>query len=68
MKPIDIILIVGLAVVVVGVIAHLIYRKKKGINGCGCGCKNCPSASSCGAKKEECDGEERKTLEKEQNE
>ncbi len=60
MKPIDIILIVGLAVVVVGVIAHLIYRKKKGINGCGCGCKNCPSASSCGANKGSCSTTENK--------
>lgn len=51
MKPIDIILIVALAVLIVGVIAYLIVKRKKGQTGCGCGCSGCPSAGTCAATK-----------------
>ena len=47
MKPIDIILIIAIAVLIVGVIAYLIVKKKKGETGCGCACKGCPSAGAC---------------------
>ena len=47
MKPIDYILIGGLALVVSLVIINLIKRKKEGKNGCGCGCVSCPSAGIC---------------------
>ncbi len=61
MKPIDVVLIVALSVLLVGVAAYLIVRKKKGQTGCGCGCQGCPSASACAAAKrareerEDCD-------------
>ena len=47
MKPIDYILIGGLAAVLVGIVVGLIKRKKEGKNGCGCGCSSCPSAGNC---------------------
>ena len=47
MKPIDIILIIALAILVIGILAYLIIKKKKGETGCGCGCNGCPSAASC---------------------
>ncbi len=47
MNAIDYILLGGLALVVAGIVVHLIIRKKKGKGGCGCGCKNCPSAGAC---------------------
>lgn len=51
MKPIDIILIVVFAVLVFGIAAYLIVKKKKGKGGCGCGCSGCPSAGACAAAK-----------------
>ena len=51
LKPIDILLIVALTILVVGVSAYLIIKKKKGQTGCGCGCNGCPSAASCMAAK-----------------
>ncbi len=52
MKPIDYVIIAVVAAAVVGVIAYLIYDKKKGKNvGCGCGCSGCPNAGACGVKK-----------------
>ncbi len=50
MNAIDYILIGALALVVGGVIAYLIKRKKSGKGGCGCGCANCPSAGVCHGK------------------
>ncbi len=47
MEPIDIILIVLLAVAMIGIIAYLIRKKLKGESGCGCGCSGCPNASAC---------------------
>lgn len=49
MKPIDIIIIVAAALVVVGVIGLTLWRKKQGKTGCGCGCNGC---SGCGNKAE----------------
>ena len=49
MNPIDIIIIVAAALTVVGVIGYSIWKKKKGITGCGCGCANCPSKGACGS-------------------
>ena len=46
-QPIDVVILAILAAVVVGITALLIVRKKKGIIGCGCGCKTCPHASAC---------------------
>ena len=51
MKPVDIILIVALSVLVIGIAAHLIVKKKKGGTGCSCDCNGCPSAAACAAKK-----------------
>ncbi len=53
MKPIDWILIGVSAAVIIGVIIHLVKRKKAGKGGCGCGCANCPSAGKCGKTEEE---------------
>lgn len=47
MKPIDYIIIGGVALVVAFVVVHLIKQKKEGKNGCGCGCASCPSAGAC---------------------
>ncbi len=47
MEPIDIILIILLAVAIIGIIAYLIRKKVKGESGCGCGCSGCPSAGNC---------------------
>lgn len=50
MKPIDIIIIVVAAVIVVGFTAYRIWKKKTGRGGgCGCGCDGCPSKGSCGS-------------------
>lgn len=59
MKPIDWIILGALALVIVGVTAYLLKRKKEGKGGCGCGCQNCPSAGTCGSvpKTEEKDDE-----------
>ena len=51
MKPIDIIIIVGISLIVVGIIVLAIWKKGKGeesgVN-CGCGgCRGCSSASAC---------------------
>ncbi len=47
MKPIDILLIAGLAALVIGIVANLVVKKKQGKTGCGCSCKGCPSAGAC---------------------
>ena len=47
MQPIDIILIVALAVLVLGIAAYLIAKKKRGETSCGCACQGCPSAGAC---------------------
>ena len=52
MKPIDYIIIGIVAAAVLGAIAYLIWRKKKGISGCGCGCSGCPHAGACHSQKE----------------
>ncbi len=57
MKPIDWIILGALALVIVGVTAYLIKRKKEGKGGCGCGCQNCPSAGKCGGKSEDAEEE-----------
>ena len=52
MKPIDIIIIVLAAVIVVGVIALSLWRKKTGKTGCGChGCSGCANGESCPSKR-----------------
>ena len=49
MKPIDIIMIVATALIVVAIVAYIIIKKIKGEKvGCGCGCSSCPHASACG--------------------
>ncbi len=53
MNAIDYILLGGVALVIAGIIVHLIRRKKQGKGGCGCGCQNCPSAGKCQGKREE---------------
>lgn len=47
MKPIDIILIVLLSILLLCIIAYLIWQKRQGKSGCGCGCNGCPSAGAC---------------------
>ncbi len=51
MKLVDYIILGGVALLVAGVVYHLIKRKKRGEGGCGCGCQGCPSAGSCQARK-----------------
>ena len=47
-------IIIGVAVVaVIGIIAHLVYRKKKGKGGCGCGCAGCSNSACPSARKKE---------------
>ena len=46
MKPIEIIIVI--AVAVCGII-----RKKKGKTGCDCGCSDCPYHGACASKKKE---------------
>ena len=50
MGPIEIILIIACAGIVIGVVAHSIIRKKQGNSGC-CDCSSCPSACHCKDKK-----------------
>lgn len=50
MKPIDYILLGVLAVVIAVIVVRQIQKKNKGESGCGCNCKNCPSAGACGGK------------------
>ena len=47
MEAIDYILLGGLAVIVGGIVAWLIKKRKSGGSGCGCGCIGCPSAHTC---------------------
>ena len=47
MEAIDYILLGGLALIVSGIVAWLIKKKKNGESGCGCGCSGCPSAHAC---------------------
>ena len=58
MQPIDIALIVGSAVLVIGIVVYLIVQKKKGKTGCGCGCQSCPHAGVCGGGKDDKNSEE----------
>lgn len=53
MELIDYIIIGVAAVAVIGIIAHLVYRKKKGKGGCGCGCAGCSNFTCPSAKKQE---------------
>ncbi len=41
MSPIDIIVVIGCALLGVYVIISSILKKKKGKTGCGCNCANC---------------------------
>ncbi len=45
MKPIDYVIIGLAALVVIGVAAYTIWKKKKGKGGCGCGCSGCTNAA-----------------------
>ncbi len=49
MTWIDIVIIIAAAAVVTSAVVGAIVRKKKGETGCGCSCKNCPSACACNA-------------------
>ena len=51
MQPIEIIVIVVCALIVIGVITMSIINKKKGKTSCGCNCANCKN--SCSKKGEE---------------
>ena len=53
MKLIDIIIIIVAALIVAGVVAYGIYRKRTGESGCGCGCRNCNDFPSCPSRKKE---------------
>ena len=53
MSPIDIVIIILAASIVVGTAVGAYIRKKKGKGGCGCGCVGCPHSSVCASKKEE---------------
>lgn len=68
MKPIDVIIIVVLALIVGGILAWIIVNKIKGKNiGCDCGgkggCASCSSCSSCPSAGN-CNGEKYSTEEK----
>ncbi len=49
MKPIDIVILALVALLVVGIIVYVLWKKKKGEKiGCGCGgCNGCGSANAC---------------------
>lgn len=71
MKPIDVIIIVVLALIVGGILAWIIVNKIKGKNiGCDCGgkggCASCSSCSSCFScpSAGNCNGEKYSTEEK----
>lgn len=53
MKPIDYILLGALAAVIAVIVIRLIQKKKNGESSCGCNCKNCPGAGTCGVKNTE---------------
>ena len=55
MEPIDIIILIAAVLIVGGVIAWQIIRKKKGKVGC-CDCSSCDGCCSCKAKEEPKDG------------
>ena len=71
MEWIDYLLIGVLAIALVGIALHLIYRKKQGKSGCGCGCAYCPSAGSCpsiqSANRQEPTEESKKDTQEEKN-
>lgn len=47
MELIDWIVLIGAVAVVAGSFVAWLRRKKKGVNGCGCGCSTCPHGSTC---------------------
>ena len=50
MKPIDIVIIAIVALLVVGITAYVVWKKKKGEKiGCGCGCSGCNGCGSANA-------------------
>ncbi len=51
MNIFEILLIVFCCTFVLSVTVKGIIDKKKGKNGCGCNCKNCPSKSGCSSNK-----------------
>lgn len=40
-----------LAIIVVGIVAHMVKNKKKGKTSCGCGCVSCPMSDACHQRK-----------------
>ena len=70
MKPIDIIIIVLVALFVLGVIVYTIWKKKTDKEtGCGCGCggcKGCSSANECPTVQKAVEEETQADVDKEQ--
>lgn len=53
MSPVDIAIVVVVAVAFAAALGALIYRKVKHKGGvCGCGCQGCPHCGSCNGGKE----------------
>lgn len=52
MQPIEIVLVLFCALVVVGVVAASFVRRKRGKPGCGCDCADCGHCAACGRKKQ----------------
>ena len=69
MKPIDIVILVIVAVAFVGITAMLVWKKKKGGSGCDCACCNACAKSGCKGRANEQSTQEtraEKTLREEQ--
>ena len=47
----DILVMGVLAVLVIGIVMHMIRDRKKGKSGCGCNCSGCSMAGACHSKK-----------------
>lgn len=45
----EILLIIGCAAIVIGVVITTVIRKKKGKTSCDCGCSGCSGCSACAA-------------------
>lgn len=56
MQPVEIVLIIACALIVVGVAVSAVVRKKRGKTGCGCDCADCGHCSACRGGKEKSPG------------
>lgn len=60
MEPVEIIVIIAAAAIVLGVVIGAIVRKKQGKSGCDCGCSACPHCAACASVKKKADASPKK--------